>query len=99
MEEKRIRYRLLEGEPEFERSLGRPRLRRVDRIKIDLGEREGERERRMPCCGLGWCESGYGQMENSCECGNEPFCFHKMLGNYRVATQLVASRIVLSFIE
>jgi hypothetical protein len=26
------------------------------------------------------------------------FGFHKMLGNYRVASQLVASRVVLSFI-
>jgi hypothetical protein len=38
-------------------------------------------------------------MESSCECGNEFFGFHKMLGNHRVATLLVDSRVVLSPIE
>jgi hypothetical protein len=35
---KRNVYRLLVGKPEGKRPLGRPRLRRVDNIKIDLGE-------------------------------------------------------------
>jgi uncharacterized protein (UPF0262 family) len=38
-------------------------------------------------------------MESSCEFGIEPSGFHKMLGNYRVASQLVASRVVLSSTE
>jgi hypothetical protein len=35
---------------------------------------------------------------SSCECGNEPL-FHRMLGNYRMATQLVAPCILLSSTE
>jgi hypothetical protein len=38
MGEKRNAYRLLVGKPERKRPLGRPRLRRVDNIRIDLGE-------------------------------------------------------------
>jgi hypothetical protein len=38
-------------------------------------------------------------VESSCEFGNEHSVFHKMLGNYTVATQLVSSRVVLSSIE
>jgi hypothetical protein len=38
-------------------------------------------------------------VESSYEFGNEPSGFHKMLGNYSVASQLVASRVVLSYIE
>jgi hypothetical protein len=47
--------------------------------------------------GLDWSGSGYGQVKSSCECGNEPSGFHKMLGNYRVATQLM--EVVLSSTE
>jgi hypothetical protein len=36
--EKRNAYRLLVGEPEGTRPLGRPRRRWVDNIRIDLGE-------------------------------------------------------------
>jgi hypothetical protein len=43
--EKRNEYRILVGKPEVNRSLGRPRRRRVDNIKMDLRERERERER------------------------------------------------------
>jgi hypothetical protein len=53
----------------------------------------------MERCGLDWSGSGSEQVESSCKCGNETFGFHKMLGSYRVAAQLVASRIVLSSIE
>jgi hypothetical protein len=35
-------------------------------------------------------------VESSCELGNEPLGYIKMLGIYRVAAQLVASREVLS---
>jgi hypothetical protein len=40
MGEKRNAYRLLLGKPEGNRSLGRPRRRWVDNIRIDLGEVE-----------------------------------------------------------
>jgi hypothetical protein len=35
-------------------------------------------------------------VESSCELGNEPSGSIKMLGIYRVAAQLVTSRVVLS---
>jgi hypothetical protein len=38
MGEKRNAYRLLVGEPEGKRPLGRPRRRWVDNITIELGE-------------------------------------------------------------
>jgi hypothetical protein len=38
MGEKRNAYRLLVGKPERKRPLGRPRLRWVDNIRMDLGE-------------------------------------------------------------
>jgi hypothetical protein len=38
MGEKRIDYGLLVGKPEGKRPLGRPRLRWVDNIRMDLGE-------------------------------------------------------------
>jgi hypothetical protein len=37
-------------------------------------------------------------VKSSCGRGNEPSGFHKMLGNYPMASQLVASRVVLSSI-
>jgi hypothetical protein len=38
MGEKKKAYRLLVGKPEGKRPLGRPRRRRVDNIRMDLGE-------------------------------------------------------------
>jgi hypothetical protein len=38
MEEKRNAYRILVGEPEGKRTLGRPRLKWVNNIKIDFRE-------------------------------------------------------------
>jgi hypothetical protein len=38
MGEKRNAYRLLVGKPERKRLVGRPRRRRVDNIRMDLGE-------------------------------------------------------------
>jgi hypothetical protein len=38
MGEKRNAYRILVGKPEGKRTLGRPRRRWVDNIKMDLGE-------------------------------------------------------------
>jgi hypothetical protein len=49
---------ILLGKPEGKRPLGRPRRKWVENIKIDIGE-------------TGWGGSGYGQVESSCECGNE----------------------------
>jgi hypothetical protein len=40
MGEKRSAYRLLVGKPERERSLGRPKYRWVNNIRMDLGEVE-----------------------------------------------------------
>jgi hypothetical protein len=40
MEEKRNAYRILVGNPEGKRPLGRPRRRWVDHIKMDLREIE-----------------------------------------------------------
>jgi hypothetical protein len=64
MWEKRIAYRLFVWKPEGKRPLGRPKRRWVDNIKINLGE--------IGWGGLYWCGSGWGQVESSCECGNEP---------------------------
>jgi hypothetical protein len=38
MGEKRNAYKLLVGKPEGKRSLGRPKRRWVDNIRVDLGE-------------------------------------------------------------
>jgi hypothetical protein len=53
--------RILVGNPERKRSLGRPRLRWMDNDKVDL--------RGIGCGGMGWI--GLAQ-ESSCEHGNEP---------------------------
>jgi hypothetical protein len=50
MGKKRDAYRLLVGKPEGKRSLGRPRRRWVDNVKMDFGERMG-------WCGLDWSGS------------------------------------------
>jgi hypothetical protein len=88
MGEKRNAYRLLVGKPEGKRPLGRPRHRWVDNIRMDLG---------VVCTGLVWL-----RIETSRELSwmrYWTFWFHKILGNYRVASQLVASQVVLSSIE
>jgi hypothetical protein len=66
MGEKRNAYRLLVGNPEGKRPLGKPRRRWVNNIKMDLleiGWGGG---------GLDWSSSGKGQVESSSECGYEP---------------------------
>jgi hypothetical protein len=51
-EEKRNAYRIVVGKPEGKRSLGRPRRRWVDNIKIDL------KRDRLGCYGLNRSGSG-----------------------------------------
>jgi hypothetical protein len=62
---KRNAYRILVGNPEGKRALGRPRRRWVENIKMDLRERMG-------WYGLDRSGSGQGPVKGSCECGNEP---------------------------
>ena len=47
-EERRLAYKVLVGNPERKRPLGRPKLRWEDNIKIDLQEFE--------CGGMDWIE-------------------------------------------
>jgi hypothetical protein len=89
MGEKRNAHRLLVGTPEGKRPLGRRRRRWVDNIRMDLGE-------------IGWgsvdwiCLSHDGDKWRALM---NAFRFQKMLRNCQVASQLVASRVVLSSIE
>jgi hypothetical protein len=65
--ERRGAYRALVGKPEGRGPLGRPRGRWEDNIKMDLREvgwGEGHR--------LDYSGSGYGQVADCCECGDEP---------------------------
>jgi hypothetical protein len=71
MGEKRNAYRLLVGKPEGRRPLGRSRRRRVDNIKIDLGEIGWG----GVLTGLVWLRRG--KVESSCEFGNGPLSFIK----------------------
>jgi hypothetical protein len=50
--EKRNMYRLLVGNPQGKRPVGRPRRRWMDNIKMDLFRD------RIECCGLEWFGSG-----------------------------------------
>ena len=61
-------YRVLVGNPEGKRPLGRPRRRWVDNIRMDLQE--------MGCGHVDWIglaqdRDGWRKLE-ACECGNEP---------------------------
>jgi hypothetical protein len=56
-------YRLLMGQPEGKRLLGRPRRRWVDNLKMDLGE--------IGWGGVGWI--GLPLDRDKCEGGNEPW--------------------------
>jgi hypothetical protein len=86
---KRNVYRLLVGKPEGKRPLGRPRRRWIGNIKMDLLE--------IGLSVVDWI--GLFQVESSCKLGNETSGSIKMLGMYRVAAQLAASRAVLSSTE
>jgi hypothetical protein len=91
MGEKRNVYRLLVGKPEGKRPLGRPRHRWIDNIKMDLLEIGVSV---VDWIGLAQDRYRWRALVNSVM----NLGFHKMLGNYRVAAQLVASRVVLSSI-
>jgi hypothetical protein len=64
--EKRCAYRLLVGNPEGKRPLGRPRRRWIDNVRLDLGE--------IGWGGMDWIgvAQDTDQVERSCDCGNEP---------------------------
>jgi hypothetical protein len=72
MRETRNAYSILVGKPEGKRPLGRPRRRWVDNIKMDLRE--------TGWYGLDQTGSGYGQVEGSCEHGDEPSASLILLG-------------------
>jgi hypothetical protein len=80
------------GKTKGKRSLGRPRRRWVNNTRMDLRE-------------VGWGDVdwiGLAQDRNRWrDLVNVVinFRFHKMLGNYQVTTQLVASQVMLSSIE
>jgi hypothetical protein len=86
MGEKRNVYRLLVGKPEGKKPLGRPRCRWIDNIKKDLLE-IGVNV--VDWIGLAQDRYRWRALVNS-------KMNLKMLGNYRVAAQLVASQLVLS---
>jgi hypothetical protein len=58
--EKRTAYRILVGNPEGKRPLGRPRCRWEDNIMMDLRE-------------VGWDGIDLAQDRDSCEHSNDPF--------------------------
>jgi hypothetical protein len=65
MEAKRNAYRILVGKPEGNRSLGRPKCKWVDNIKMDLRE--------IGWDGMDWINLAQDRDSGvSCEHGNEP---------------------------
>jgi hypothetical protein len=84
--------RLLVGKPEQKKLLGRPRCRRVDNIKMDLGELGWGR---INWIGLAQDWDKWRALVNAVT----NFEFHKMLGSSGVTLQLAASRLVLNSIE
>jgi hypothetical protein len=90
-EEKRDAYRILVGNPEVKRPLGRPRHRWVDNSKIDL------REDGMVWIGFMWLRMGTSEV--SCEHNNEPSgsirCWEVLewLHNWRLLKKGSASRV------
>jgi hypothetical protein len=88
----RNEYNLLVGKPEGSRPLGRPRPEKIDKIKMDLLE--------IGLSVVDWIGVAQNRyMWRALVNSVMNFGFHKMLGNYRVAAQLVASRAVLSSTE
>jgi hypothetical protein len=90
--EKKSTYRLLMGNPEGKRTLGRPRHRWVDIIRMDLGE--------VGWGGVDWIVLGQDRDRwTALVSAVMSLRVHKMSGNYRVVSQPVASRVVLSSME
>jgi hypothetical protein len=85
-------YRLLVGKPEGKRPLERSRYRWANNIKLDLAEigLSG-----VNCIGVAQDRDKWRAVVNAVR----NLRFYKMLGNYRVATQLVGARVVLSSTE
>jgi hypothetical protein len=92
MGEKRNVYRLLVGKPEGKRPLGRPKLRWMYSIKMGLLE-IGLNV--VDWIGLAQDRYRWRALVNSVMNFRVPYT----AGNYRVAAQLVASRVVLSSTE
>ena len=66
MGKERGAYRVLVGKPEGKRSLGRPRRRWVDNIRMDLQE--------VGCRYVDWIGLAQDRerLADACECGDEP---------------------------
>jgi hypothetical protein len=80
------------GKAEGRRSQGRYRRKWVGNIKMDLAQ--------TGVGGVGWiglAQDGYKWRVLVNEAMK--LLFHKILGRYRMASQLVASRVVLTYIE
>jgi hypothetical protein len=92
MGEKRNVYRLLVGKPEGKKPLGRLRRRWMDNIKMDLLE-IGLNV--VASIGLAQDRCSWRALVNSVMNLRVP----QNAGNYRMAAQLVASRVVLSSTE
>jgi hypothetical protein len=90
--EKMNAYRLLVGKPEGKRPLGRPRRRRVDNIRMDLGEvRWGD----VDWIGLAQDRNRWRTLVHSVLKLRVP----RNAGKPSSGLALVASRVVFSFIE
>jgi hypothetical protein len=92
MGEKRTAYRLMVGKKVGKTQLGRPRHRWVVNIKMNLTE--------LVWGGADWiCLAQYRNKWRALVNAVMNLLFHKMLGNYGVATHLVACQVVFSSIE
>jgi hypothetical protein len=91
MGEKRNVYRLLVGKPEGKRPLGRPICRSIDNIMMDFLE--------IGLNVVDWIGLAQDMYRQRALVNLVMNLFHKMLRIYRVAAQLVASRVVFSSTE
>jgi hypothetical protein len=91
MVKKRNAYRILVGNPEEKRPLGRPRRRWVENIEIDFRE--------LGWDGMNWIELAQDRDQWRALVNTiMNFWFRKMLGSSCVAAQLAASQEGLSFV-
>jgi hypothetical protein len=84
-------YRVLVRKPERKRQFARPRHRWNVHIQMVL-----QKIVWRVWHGLNWSDSGYGQVADSCQCGNEPSNFHKIPGISSLAKELGALHLVSS---